>query len=394
MKVSCIGAGPAGLYIAILLRRAGLADVTVHERNAEGHSHGWGIIMWHEMLESLAIHDPLSAASLSDAAVRWDSQELHMDDRVTRYQGRGARGLERKRMLSILAARARELGATLHFGSGHEPGEVPDADLVVACDGIGSGLRQSHQSAFATRAAVGRNKFIWLGTGKVFGSFTYALRKTPAGWIWFHGYPHSPAMSTCVVECPPETWTALGFDIMPIARCVARLGEIFAISLDGHALDAGTSAWQNFTTITNRHWHRRNMVLAGDAAHTAHFSIGSGTKLALEDAIALARHLGQNGDIATALAAYERERIAAIRQLQSEAQFSSRWFENIERYMTGDADRFFTLMRERRSPLLSRIPPRLYYALHLATHKVPALGRLRAWIGARARALYSRWEAQ
>lgn len=394
MKVTCIGAGPAGLYLAILLRRAGLADVTVHERNAEGQSHGWGIIMWHEMLDTMAIHDPPSAASLSHAAVGWDSQELHLDDHVTRYQGRGARGLERKNMLAILAARARELGATLHYNSGLETGDTTAADLVVACDGIGSSLRRSRESTFATNAVVGRNKFIWLGTSKVFGSFTYALRKTPAGWIWFHGYPHSTAMSTCVVECAPETWKALGFDVMATASCVARLGEIFATSLDGHGLDAGTSAWQNFTTITNRHWHERNMVLVGDAAHTAHFSIGSGTKLALDDAIALARHLGQKGEIAAALAAYEIERVAAVRQLQSEAQFSSRWFENIDRYVTADPDRFFTLMRERRSPLLSRIPPNIYYALHQATRNVPVLGRIRGWIGPGARSLYSRWEAR
>lgn len=394
MKVACIGAGPAGLYLAILLRQAGIADVTVVERNEEGHSHGWGIIMWHDMLDSLAVHDPPSAARLSQAAVRWDSQELHMDGRVTRHQGRGARGLERKRLLSIFASRARELGATLHYGAGHEPGMALDADLVVACDGIASGLRQCHPGAFATQAVAGRNKYIWLGTGKVFGSFTYALRKTPAGWIWFHGYPHSPAMSTCVVECPPETWSGLGFDAMPIAVCVQRLAEIFAASLGGEALAAGPSNWQNFTTISNGRWYGGNMVLAGDAAHTAHFSIGSGTKLALEDAIALARHLGQHGGIAAALAAYERERVAAIRQLQSEAQFSSRWFENIDRYVTADHDRFFTLMRERRSPLLSRIPPGLYYALHQATRNVPALGKIRGWIGPRARALYSRWEAR
>jgi 2-polyprenyl-6-methoxyphenol hydroxylase-like FAD-dependent oxidoreductase len=394
MKVTCIGAGPAGLYLAILLRRAGIADVTVHERNAEGHSHGWGIIMWHDMLDSLADHDPPSAELLSQAAVHWDSQELHMNDRVTRYQGRGARGLERKRLLSIFADRARELGANLHFSSDFEPGMAPDAGLVVACDGIGSSMRQSHSGTFATEATVGRNKYIWLGTGKVFGSFTYALRRTVAGWIWFHGYPHSPTMSTCVVECAPETWSGLGFDTMPLAACVARLGEIFSENLDGHALAAGTASWQNFTTITNRRWHHGTMVLAGDAAHTAHFSIGSGTKLALEDAIALARHLGRPGGIAPALAAYERERIAAIRQLQSEARFSRNWFENIERYVTSDHDRFFTLMRERRSPLLSRIPPGLYFALHRATLRAPALGKIRGWIGPRARALYSRWDAR
>jgi 2-polyprenyl-6-methoxyphenol hydroxylase-like FAD-dependent oxidoreductase len=240
---------------------------------------------------------------------------------------------------------------------------------------------------------VGRNKYIWLGTSKVFDVFTFAFVRTAAGWIWCHAYAFDDDASTFIVECSPETWTGLGFERLGEDETLTLLEQLFASHLDGHPLrvkvrGTGGAPWLNFRTVTNERWHAGNTVLMGDAAHTTHFTIGSGTKLALEDAIALAANLDEGRELEQALDAYERERQVALLPAQTDARFSAQWFEDIPRYVGLDPRQFFALLHERRSPLLPGIPPPLYYRLHQATHDIPALGTLRKWAAPRIKALY------
>jgi 2-polyprenyl-6-methoxyphenol hydroxylase-like FAD-dependent oxidoreductase len=298
--------------------------------------------------------------------------------------------MSRRRLLELLGERASAVGVRIEYGVQVGLSDVADADVVVAADGAGSRVRQDCGDAFGTEISEGANKYIWLGTSKVFDGFTFSLVRTDAGWVWFHGYAFDEGVSTCVVECSAATWRQLGFDRTDPQTGTARLSSMFEDSLDGHPLFNHNSSWLSFRTVTNARWHHANVVLAGDAAHTTHFTIGSGTRLAMEDSIALAEHLADDVPVATALTAYGQRRRAEIRQLQSEARFSARWFENIDRYLALDDEQLFTLLRERRSPLAARLPPRLYYQLHHATERSTALGRLRAWAGPRARAAYSR----
>jgi 2-polyprenyl-6-methoxyphenol hydroxylase-like FAD-dependent oxidoreductase len=395
MRIACVGGGPAGLYFAILTkRRDATSEVTVYERNPPSRTHGWGVVYWDDLLESLQAADPTSAAAIRANSVKWTDQGLHLDGRWTLYKGRGGYGIGRHRLLELLAARAKELGVRLVYETEvHEASQLPPADLLVAADGSGSTLRRNAADRLGTSIRTGRNKYIWLGSTKVLDAFTFALVRTSAGWIWFHGYAHDSETSTCVVECSPETWSGLGFDRCDSRQAIEQLETLFAGVLEGHQLLLGQSTWLSFRTVQNEHWHDGNLVLMGDAAHTTHFTIGSGTKLALQDAIALSASLEQHQVLETALSAYGEARREALRQPQSEARCSAAWFENIERYMDLSDKQFFLLLRERRSPLLARIHPLLYYRLHTFAEAVPALRRLRRWIGPPARAAYSRWRS-
>ena len=242
---------------------------------------------------------------------------------------------------------------------------------------------------------VGDNKYIWLGTDKVFDSFMFPFVQTDSGWIWAHAYGVDPDSSTFIVECPAETWGGLGFDTMPPRDCLGVLEKIFERQLDGHQLIGQTSGeadvqWLNFRTVTNDVWHDGNIVLAGDAAHTTHFTIGSGTKLAIEDAIALADNLQRHGEIKPALVAYDRERQAAILQSQIAARLSAQWFENVPRYADLTPRQFCVVLRRRKSPLLPRLSPRLYYWLYPTSRELPLLRRLRRWVGPPIIKIYSR----
>jgi 2-polyprenyl-6-methoxyphenol hydroxylase-like FAD-dependent oxidoreductase len=394
MKITCVGGGPAGLYFAILMKeRDPDHELTVLERNPAGVTYGWGVVFWDDLLDQLHATSPQTAREISANAYRWNGQLLAVKGKEpVHVDGRGY-GIGRHRLLDLLLERERALGVQVRFESEVEDrSQLPDADLVVASDGAGSRLRQLHADRFKTAARTGRNKYIWLGTTRVFDAFTFAFVPTAAGWIWCHAYGFDGGASTFIVECSPETWSGLGFDRLGESDTLAFLGQLFASQLHGHPLKmkvrGGAAPWLNFRTLTNETWHHENLVLMGDAAHTTHFTIGSGTKLALEDAIALAAKLDEGAEVRPALEAYEAERQLALRPAQTDARFSAQWFENIPRYAGLEPRRFFALLDERRSPLLPHIPPTLYYRLHQATHDVRALRRLRRWAAPRIKALY------
>ncbi|MER5584415.1 FAD-dependent monooxygenase [Streptomyces asoensis] len=387
MKVACVGGGPAGLYLSILLKRQDPShEVTVHERNPEGSTYGWGVTYWQGLLDRLRACDPESARAIEEHSVRWTQGVAHVGDLATRQPGDEGHGIGRHRLLEILAARARALGVRLEFESEVNAGNLPDADLVVAGDGVHSALRTRHAEDFGAELTPGRNSYVWLGTTKVFDSFTFAFVETGHGWIWCYGYPFSDEQSTCVIECAPETLAGLGLDRADEGDRLARLEKLFAHILDGHPLigrpaaDGGTQ-WLTFRTLTNRAWYRGNLVLLGDAAHTTHYSIGAGTTLALEDAIALADALRESPGLPQALARYQQERKSALLSQQSAARYSAQWYENLTRYIHLPPEHMFALLGQRHSPLLPYVPPQLYYRLDRAAGRMEALRRLKRWLG-------------
>ncbi|MEU6916749.1 FAD-dependent monooxygenase [Streptomyces olindensis] len=384
VKVACVGGGPAGLYLSILLKRQDPShDITVHERDPEGSTYGWGVTYWRGLLEQLHAQDPESARALDAGSVRWCDGVARVGDLTARHSGDQGHGIGRHRLLEILAARARDLGVRLEYASGIEPEALPDADLVVAADGVRSALRTRHAAHFGTRLTTGRNPYVWLGTTKVFDAFTFAFVETRHGWIWCYGYAYGPDRSTCVVECAPATWTGLGLDRAGETDGRALLEGLFADVLDGHPLlgRPGGTPWQTFRTLTNHTWHHGNLVLLGDAAHTTHYSIGAGTTLALEDAIALATALREHAALPQALARYEHERKRALLPLQSAARYSAQWYENLPRYIHLPPERMFALLGQRHSPLLPHVPPQLYYRLDRAAGQLETLRRFKRWLG-------------
>ena len=393
MRIVCVGGGPAGLYFAILMKeRDPTHEVTVLERNPRGVTYGWGVVFWEDLLEELWATDGPTARQIGANAFRWNGELLAVEGKEPVFERGPGFAIGRHRLLDILLQRALALGVEVEFERDiADTTRLPEADLVVACDGAGSRTREEHRDAFQPDVSVGRNKYVWLGTSKVFRAFTFAFVPTPAGWIWSHAYGFDDDTSTFIVECSPETWSGLGFDALDEESTIALLEELFASCLDGHRLQSGAGGhaqWLNFRTVTNERWHDDETVLMGDAAHTTHFTIGSGTKLALEDAIALAARLHDRAELPSALEAYEEERRLSLRPAQTDARFSAWWFESIERYADLDPPRLFGLLHERRSPLLPHIPPRLYYRLHEATHESAALRRLRRWAAPRIKALY------
>ncbi|GGP95430.1 FAD-dependent monooxygenase [Streptomyces roseolilacinus] len=390
MKVVCVGGGPAGLYLSILLKRQDPGhDITVHERNPAGSTYGWGVTYWGGLLEKLYAYDPPTAQAVSGDSVRWNGGTAHIHGTTTTRPGDEGFGIGRHRLLDILTRRAEELGVRLEFA--HEvdgAGDLPDADLVVAGDGVHSTLRDRHSHHFGTKDTAGRNKYVWLGTTKAFDTFTFAFTETPHGWIWCYAYPYGHDRSTCVVECSPRTWQALDLDRMGHDACLARLQDLFAEPLDGHRLIGqpqkdGRAPWLSFRTLTNRTWFRDNLVLIGDAAHTTHYSIGAGTTLALEDAMALADSLRATPVLHHALTRYERERTTALLPLQSAARYSAQWYENLPRYARLAPPQMFALLGQRHSPLLPHVPPQLYYRIDQAAHRLEPLRRFKRWLGPR-----------
>ncbi|MDF2096869.1 bifunctional salicylyl-CoA 5-hydroxylase/oxidoreductase [Aquibaculum arenosum] len=350
MRIAIVGGGPAGLYFAILMKKRHPAyEVTVHERNRAGDTFGWGVVFSDKTLENLEGADEPSQRRILDAFAHWDDIDIHFKGRLITSGGHGFCGIARQRLLAILQARAEELGVELRFETEIE-GEVqaafPDADLIVAADGINSRVRQAHEQHFRPDIELRKCKFVWLGTRKLFEAFTFIFEQTQWGWFQAHAYRFDREHSTFIVETREETWRAAGLDQADTAATIDFCERLFAPYLDGHGLMANSrhlrgSDWISFPRISNNTWVKDNIVLMGDAAHSAHFSIGSGTKLALEDAIALARHLDTGeGSLTDRLAAYEAERRVEVLRLQSAARNSTEWFENVARYASLEPEQF------------------------------------------------------
>ncbi|MFF8939944.1 bifunctional salicylyl-CoA 5-hydroxylase/oxidoreductase [Streptomyces paradoxus] len=350
-RVAIIGGGPGGLYAAALLKRLDPArEITVWERNAPDDTFGFGVVLSDETLGGIEHADPQVYEALQRHFTRWDDIDIvHRDTRHT-SSGHGFAALGRRRLLEILHTRCRDLGVDLRFRT-----EAPEDlhrthDLVIAADGIHSTTRERHADVFRPRVTHHRCRYIWLAAGFPFDSFRFEIAETEHGVMQLHGYPYAPDASTVIIEMREEVWRAAGFDELDEAESVERCAKIFAEALRGRPLRSNNSTWTTFRTVVNDRWSHGNLVLLGDAAHTAHFSIGSGTKLAVEDALALAACLEERDTLPEALAAYEAERRPVVASTQRAARASLEWFENLALYL-GQPPRQFAfnlLTRSRR----------------------------------------------
>ncbi len=342
MRIVCIGGGPAGLYFALLMKRRHPAhDVTVVERNRPYDTFGWGVVFSDQVVEAIRHADPESAAEIAASFNHWDDIELLFKGERLRTTGHGFIGIGRKRLLNILQERCERLGVKLVFEREVASElEYPDADLIVASDGVNSPIRERYKHVFKPDIVVRPNRYIWLGTNKLFDAFTFDFRRTEHGWIQAHIYRFDAETSTFIVETTEETFLKHGLDKLDQESSIAFCEQIFAHTLDGARLMTNArhlrgSAWLNFGRLTCERWSHHNgrshVVLMGDAAHTAHFAIGSGTKLAIDDAIELADRfdrLGHSADnIGAALAAYEESRAVGVARVQNAARNAMEWFE-------------------------------------------------------------------
>ncbi|GAA5163749.1 bifunctional salicylyl-CoA 5-hydroxylase/oxidoreductase [Pseudonocardia eucalypti] len=361
MRIAVIGGGPGGLYLAALVKQLDPShEITVWERNAPDDTFGFGVVFSDETLGGIEHADPAVHRAMQREFVRWDDIDVHYRGQRHTSGGHGFAALSRQRLLGILRRRCAELGVTMHFRA-----SAPDAeelaerhDLVVAADGVNSATRAKHADVFRPDLDVRDCKYMWLGTDLVFDAFKFYIRDTPHGVMQIHGYPFGAAGSTFIVEMTEAVWRRAGFaeldrgDWRPGESddaSIARVRELFGDVLDGHAVMANNSRWTSFTTVRNEVWRHGNVVLLGDAAHTAHFSIGSGTKLAMEDALALAACLHEQPDLDSALAAYQEERQPVVASTQRAAQASLEWFERLPQYMHQDPEQFaFNLLTRSR----------------------------------------------
>ncbi len=335
MKIGIVGGGPAGLYFAILMKKADPAhDIVVFERNAADTTFGWGVVFSDETLGNLLEADPETHREITQTFAHWNAIDIHLKGEVFRSSGHGFSGIARMSLLRILQQRALSLGVRIEFNK--EIDQVPDPsgfDLLVGADGIRSRVRAQWEDVFQPSLDVRSARYIWLGTHKLFDAFTFLFEETRHGLFQVHAYRFDENTSTFIVECDETSWRNAGLDRMTPEEGAAWLEEVFGKYLDGNKLLLNKSTWLNFVTVRNRTWRHENVVLLGDAAHTAHFSIGSGTKLALEDVIALVDAVKKHPrDIPAALEAYETERRSMVERTQKAAQDSLLWFENTKRY--------------------------------------------------------------
>lgn len=348
MRAAVLGGGPGGLYFAISLKlRDPANEVVVIERNKPNDTFGWGVVLSAETLDNLAVNDPVSAEKIRANFAYWDDIVVHYRGAAVRSSGHGFCGIGRMKLLNLLQDRCKELGVKIEFETEAKPVEAySDYDLVVGSDGINSRVREAYADVFKPDIDVRACKYIWLGTHQKFDdAFTFIFEETEHGWIWVHAYQFDADTATFIVECTEETWRKAGFDKMSTDETIAACEKIFAKYLNGNTLMSNArhlrgSAWLNFNRVLCERWSHKNVVLLGDAAATAHFSIGSGSKLAMESAIALANYLHTEPSMERAFARYEDERRVEVLRLQSAARNSIEWFEEVERYFHLDPVQF------------------------------------------------------
>ena len=362
MKILCIGGGPAGLYFSLLMKQQNPSHhITVVERNRPYDTFGWGVVLSDQTLNNLRVADPHTAQLIGDAFNHWDDIEVFFKGRSIRSTGHGFCGIGRKHLLNILQQRCEELGVQLVFETDvmddQALAEQYQADLVIASDGLNSRIRTRYAESYQPDIDVRNCRFVWLGTHKTFDAFTFAFEQTEHGWFQAHAYKYDAHTSTFIVETPDAVWRAHGLDRMSQEEAIAFCQNLFAKYLDGHALMSnaahlrGSAIWIQFPRVICKSWvhwtHAERdkpipVVLMGDAAHTAHYSIGSGTKLALEDAIDLANTFTQHADadISTVLQAYEDRRSVEVLKIQNAARNSTAWFEHVDRYTHMDIEQF------------------------------------------------------
>ena len=343
MKILCLGGGPAGLYFAISMKlRDPSHQVTVLERNRANDTFGWGVVLSDDALSRMQKNDPKSTEAIRSHFAYWDDIAVVHRGQRTVSGGHGFAGIGRKQMLILLQERARELGVELQFQTEFKSADeyAREYDLVVGCDGINSLVRKEHADVFKPDIDMRLCKFIWLGTHQKFDdAFTFIFEKTEHGWVWAHVYQFDADTATFIVECLPDTWNRWGFDQMSKEETVATCEKIFAKHLGGHALMSnaahlrGSAVWMQFPRVICEQWYHRNIVLMGDAAATGHFSIGSGSRLAFDSAIALADYLHSEPTMEQAFQRYQEERRVEVLRLQSAARNSLEWFEQVERYL-------------------------------------------------------------
>ena len=343
MKITVIGGGPGGMYFSILLKKAiPDCEIDIYERNKSDDSFGFGVVFSDETLSEFLTRDPKSYELIRSKFAYWDALDVARDGEIVRISGNGFCGCSRKTLLQLLQQRCIEEGVNLHFEQNVDDlNKYKDSDVIVACDGIGSQIRTKYSQEFGTKIELKKNRFVWLGSTKPLDAFTYFFRNTPYGMIVAHSYQYEKGMSTWIFECSDATWKNAGFEIENEQDTIGKIAELFKEELDGHPLISNKSHWRKFPAITNDKWHFENIVLLGDAKATAHYSIGSGTKLAMECAIGLADAIIEFPiDIPHAFDKYEKTRRNRVEMIQYAANVSLDWFENMDRNAKHDFQQF------------------------------------------------------